>query len=150
MFELRPATDEDYDFLWRVASTTMHRYVAAIWAWEDKWQEQRFRAKFDAPKWQIITVEGQDAGGMSVGWHATSVSLEYLYLLPSFQGQGIGSAAVRRLIAEAYSAGVPLTLDVLRSNPDALRLYERLGLRVVGENEERFFMSTNPEGSDGP
>jgi len=28
----------------------------------------------------------------------------------------------------------------LKSNPDARRLYERLGLRVVRENAERFFM----------
>ena len=87
---------------------------------------------------------------MSARRHAASISLDYLYLLSPFQGQGIGSAIVRRLIAEAYSADVPLTLDVLRSNPDALRLYERLGLKVVGENDERLFMSTNAEGRDGP
>ena len=149
-FDLNPATDADYDFIWRVASTTMREYVHAIWGWDDDWQEQRFRAKFEASRWQVITVEGQSVGVMSVGRHASSISLDYLYLLPSFQGHGIGSTVVRRLIAEAHSQGVPLTLDVLRSNPNALRLYERLGLRVVIENEERFFLSTNAEGGDGP
>lgn len=87
---------------------------------------------------------------MSAGRHATSISLDYLYLLPEFQRRGIGSAVVRRLIAEAHSAGMPLTSDVLRSNPNALRLYERLGLTVMSENAERFFLSTNAEGSDEP
>ena len=147
-FELRPAVEADYGYLWRVASTTMRGYVEAIWGWDEDWQEQRFRAKFKAPRWQIIAVEGREVGGVSVGRNASSVSLDYLYLLPDFQRRGIGSAVVRGLVAEARTLGVPLTLDVLLSNPDALRLYERLGLRVVGENEDRFFMSTGTRAED--
>ena len=143
-FELRPATDADYDFLWRVASTTMRGYVEAIWGWDGPWQEQRFRGNFRAGSWRVIVVDGQDAGGLQAGHRPSDgdLCLANVYLLPAFQGDGIGSAVVRNLMADARAEGVPLTLNVLRSNPDALRLYERLGLRVVGENEERFFMST--------
>lgn len=36
------------------------------------------------------------------------------------------------LAAEARAAGLPLRLQVLKVNP-AMRLYARLGLRIVGE-----------------
>lgn len=152
VFDLRPATDTDYDFLWRVASTTMRGYVEAIWGWDEAWQERRYRGNFDACSWRVIVVDGQDAGGLQAESRPSDgdLFLENVYLLPPFQGRGVGNAVVRSLMADAQAEGVPLTLNVLRSNPDALRLYERLGLRVVGSNEERFFMSTNAEGSDGP
>lgn len=146
-FDLRPATEEDYDFLWRLASTTMREYVHAIWGWDDDWQEQRFRGNFAADAWRIIVADGQDAGGLQAALRPTEADLflANLYLLPKFQNRGIGTEAVQGLLAEAQARNVPLTLNVLKSNPDALRLYERLGLRVVGENAERFFMSTEKD-----
>ncbi|MGI4791488.1 MAG: GNAT family N-acetyltransferase [Janthinobacterium lividum] len=147
MFELRPATEEDYAFLWRVASTTMRDYVHAIWGWDEAWQEPRFRSHFVAGAWRIIVVEGQDAGGLqaSLGPSDATLFLANIYLLPEFQNRGIGSAVVQGLVAEAEAKNVPLRLDVLKSNPDALRLYERLGLRVIGDNAERYFMSTEKD-----
>ena len=90
---------------------------------------------------------GQDAGGLQAGIRPSDgdLFLANVYLLPEFQNRGVGSMVVRGLMAEARDLGVPLTLNVLRNNPDARRLYERLGLHMVGENEERFFMSTNTE-----
>ncbi len=147
MFDLRPAAEADYDFLWRVAATTMRGYVNAIWGWDEPWQERRFRSNFGVCAWRVIVVGSQDAGGLQAGIRPSDgdLFLGNVYLLPEFQNRGVGSMVVRGLMAEARDLGVPLTLDVLRSNPDARRLYERLGLRVVGENEERFFMSTNTE-----
>ncbi len=141
-FDLRPATDADYDFLWRLAKETMQGYVHAIWGWDEDWQAQRFRGSFDASQWRVITVDGQNAGGLLAGLRPSDggLFLSNIYLLPGFQNRGIGSAIVQSLLAEARTSGLPLTLNVLKSNPDARRLYERLGLRVVRENAERFFM----------
>ena len=46
------------------------------------------------------------------------------------RGQGVGSALMRALIAEAGRRGVGLCLNVRHDNP-ARRLYERLGFRLV-------------------
>jgi ribosomal protein S18 acetylase RimI-like enzyme len=149
-YSLRPATEEDYDFLWNLICMTMRGHVDATWGWDEEWQARRFRARFDAAQGHVIVVDGQNAGGLAVTRGASSVTLDYLYILPAFQRQGIGCTIIKSIILEARAMGVPLTLDVLRSNPDARRLYERLGLKVVGENEERFFMSTVAEASDDP
>jgi GNAT superfamily N-acetyltransferase len=52
------------------------------------------------------------------------------------RGQGIGEALLRSLIQEAKRRGVGLCLNVRDSNP-ALRLYERVGFRLVPGSEVR-------------
>ena len=148
MFELRPASEADYDFVWRVAATTMRDYVNAIWGWDEAWQEQRFRGNYSAAPWRVIVVDGQDAGATQYDRRPADgdLFLANIYLLPEFQRRGIGSAIVKGLMAEAIAANLPFALTVLKSNPDAKRLYERLGLRVVDENAERYFMSTELPG----
>ena len=45
--------------------------------------------------------------------------------------------------AEAVGGQVPVTLHVGKRNPDARRLYERLGFRVVAEEGTRERMAMN-------
>lgn len=62
--------------------------------------------------------------------------------MPEAQGRGIGAALVRGLQAEARVAGMPLKLKVLKTNP-ALRLYQRLGFAIVGEDEHGWEMQSS-------
>jgi len=132
--------------MWLVASTTLREYVTAIWGWDEDYQIQRFRGNFGAAPWQVIVVDDKDAGGFQSGPPPSNdmLFLANIYLLPQYQRRGIGSKIIRDLIAQAGETDVPLKLNVLKSNPDALRLYERLGLAITGENDERYFMSTKP------
>lgn len=52
-------------------------------------------------------------------------------LLPAYRGQGIGTALLTNLIAQARGRYAALSLSVDPQNP-AMRLYERLGFVVVG------------------
>ncbi len=59
--------------------------------------------------------------------------LHKLYVLPSFQGSGIGKKLLSRVIQEGRAAGAPfLDLNVNRFNP-ARKFYERLGFRILQE-----------------
>ena len=131
-FALRAATASDGDFLCRLVATNMCEYVAAVGVWDEYWQAHHFRANFDAACWQMIVVDGQDAGGFAVDRHPQVLFLADLHLLPAYQGRGIGSALIASLIAEARDIlRVPLALYVLTSNPRARCLYERHGLSVT-------------------
>lgn len=140
-YTLRPATPEDYDFLFALHHAAMRDYIETIWGWHDDWQQEYFRRKFDPQPRQIIQVEGQDAGVVVVEERPEELYLSLIELLPAYQGRGIGGAIVRELLAQARTAGVPLTLHVLKSNEPARRLYERLGLRIVGEEAARYRMA---------
>ena len=60
--------------------------------------------------------------------------LGHLGVVPSLRGQGVGAALIRHLLA-ARPAGArgPVVLDVATTNPDAQRLYQRLGFEVIEE-----------------
>ncbi len=60
-------------------------------------------------------------------------------LLPEFCNRGIGTTILRTLQAEASAAGKPLRIHVERFNP-ALRLYERLGFRLVEDRGVYLFL----------
>lgn len=143
-YTLRPATDHDFDFLFGLHQAAMGQYIESIWGWHDDWQREYFRRKFNAPQRQIIQIAGQDAGVLVVEARPDELYLNLIELLPKYQAQGVGSAIVGSLLAQARATGVPLTLHVLKSNEPARRLYERLGLRVVEEEEVRYRLSSRP------
>ena len=99
-------------------------------------------AKFDPEKNWVIVIDGKDAGGYMVTEDAGTVKLDRMFLLPEYQGKGIGSHIVQNILEEVAAKGKKLTLTVIKHNARVLPFYERLGLRVVGENEERFVLSS--------
>jgi [ribosomal protein S18]-alanine N-acetyltransferase len=60
-------------------------------------------------------------------WHIMNVAVD-----PSERRQGLGSALITRLLERVDDDQARFTLEVRRSNEDALRLYERFGFKVAG------------------
>ncbi len=57
-------------------------------------------------------------------------------LLAPYRGQGIGGALMRRMLEELAAAGYArASLSVQKANP-ALRLYERLGFRIIDDGAD--------------
>jgi len=140
---LRPATLEDYDFLWRLHGTTMRAYVEPIWGWDEAWQRRLFAERFDVGRLQVIEADGVPIGSISVRRAADYLLLERINIAPEYQNCGIATKLIGDLLVEADRLGEAVELHVLRGNP-ARRLYERLGFTVVAETEERIFMRRLP------
>jgi ribosomal protein S18 acetylase RimI-like enzyme len=81
----------------------------------------------------------EDIGCIAIEDKGNYLSLNYIAILPAYQGQGIGAKLIGDLLKETASKGIPLQLNVLKVNP-ARKLYERLGFRVIGEDEYRYCM----------
>jgi [ribosomal protein S18]-alanine N-acetyltransferase len=61
------------------------------------------------------------------------VHINNIAMRPRFRGQGIGTALLRHVLAEARRLGARrATLEVRASNERARRLYERLGFYIAG------------------
>jgi ribosomal protein S18 acetylase RimI-like enzyme len=75
----------------------------------------------------VVEVSGERAGRLRITRTAGGIELNGIQLLPRFQSRGIGTAVVEDLKTQAAAAGIPLDLGVEKDNPDARRLYERLG-----------------------
>lgn len=137
---LRPAAEDDFDFLFRVKREALGEYIAATWGWDEDDQRERARAEPRAWPTQVIVAGGEDAGVLQVDRRGSELYVTNILLLPAFQGRGLGTAILRGLMDEAAWDGVPVTLQVLRANPRARALYERLGFVVTAGTAEHFAM----------
>ena len=136
---LRPAYDEDFDFLYGLHRVTLKPYVDATWGWDAAFHRERFTANFKPEKWQVVVVDGRDVGGLALETRDDELFLSGIYILPDYQNRGLGTTLLRDLLAQAERSGLPVSLQVLKVNP-ARRLYERLGFTVVGETETHYQM----------
>lgn len=160
---LRPATPADLDLTFAITEDAMRGYVEATWGrWDAAEQRAKHEANFTPQTHRIIEVSAGlhgdaaqaeappdgDAGGadrVPAGFVAVEDLPEHLwlvklYLLAPFRGQGLGSAVLRGVMANAAALGKPVYLRVLRVNTGAQALYRRHGFAVVGEAPERLFM----------
>ncbi len=143
---LRPATNEDYEFMYTVSKRTMREYVEAIWGWDERTQRRMHHVSWNPGNYQVIVVDGHDAGRLSVDTYDTYLYLNNIQILPEFQGRGLGTRIIQDILTSAGNKSVKLR--VLRGNP-AKRLYERLGFKVVRETDERFWMEWTGDNTTG-
>jgi len=158
-FTLRRATNRDLDFVFDLHRASFREYVEATWGvWDETDQRIRCLSTYvDSGQLQVVVVAGRDAGVLQrqpdtaefarefgLGEGERSNFIELLEIAPEFRGQRLGTAIIWDLQGEAAAASRPLTLNVLRANPRAKALYERLAFRMTSEDDIRFFMRWDP------
>lgn len=83
-------------------------------------------------------------GRLYVDRRADEIRVVDIALLPEHRRQGIGSALLENILAEAAAAHKPVRIHVEKFNP-ALRLYQRLGFHQVRDTGVYFLMEWLPE-----
>jgi len=133
--QLRPATESDREFLYALYRDTMRQVVEQTWGWDEEWQRRAFYGRFRNCATSVVELDGNAVGGLLLDWAPAAVDIVELQILPEYQGHGIGTAIVQRVIEDAARQGLAVTLSVVPANPRARRLYERIGFHVIGVNE---------------
>jgi GNAT superfamily N-acetyltransferase len=142
--DIRPVTDADFPFLFRLQEILRRPALEATAGWDSAAQSVRLRATVRPGRDQIIVHAGRDIGVLGVTRQPHRLWLRRIQLLPDCQGKGIGTAILRAILAQGRAARLPVFLRVRRDNP-AVRLYERLGFRITGEDEARLEMTAEPD-----
>ena len=141
----RPASVDDFDFLWRLQCEAMRPNVERQFGpWDEKFQRELFDESTKPEVHEIIDFDREPIGCQWVRALPDALELERLQLLPGFQGRGIGTLVMQRLIEKANAAGLPVRLQVFRTSP-AGRFYARLGFRALGESESHTSMERPPD-----
>jgi ribosomal protein S18 acetylase RimI-like enzyme len=140
MYTLRPATGDDFDFLFDLHEAALRLHVEAIWGWNEAVQRAKYREALGRHARSIILVDGAAVGVVGIEQRADDLYLELIELHPRVQRRGIGAALLRDFIARAQAARLPATLRVFKINVGARRLYQRLGFVIVGETETHYDM----------
>lgn len=131
-FELRPATSQDLDFARDLTCRTMLGYYIRH---DLLWQDEAFDVAWAGRENWLIFRDDVLQGYVSLSRDAKALYIRELHVLEAFQGRGAGSWAIDQVFAMVCKERRPaLRLTVFETNP-AKALYERKGLKVVGQDE---------------
>lgn len=93
-------------------------YVEAMFgAWKEEEQRERFFATTAPENHQVVELDGRPIGCLLVARSAEEIRLQREFLLPEFQGRGIGSQLVGELQREAREAKLPLRCESSTRTP---------------------------------
>jgi ribosomal protein S18 acetylase RimI-like enzyme len=138
----RPAHTRDFDYCASLYFAGMETTIRDL-KLDRIAQAAGLRQQWDVTQVRIITFGDDDIGWLQSATRGDDFFLAQLFVDGGFQGRGIGTEVMRRLIAEAAQTGRGMTLSVVKSNP-ALRLYQRLGFHITDEDDRKFHMRRDP------
>lgn len=139
-YQLIQATTEDADFFYEVKKTVLKEYIEKIWGWNEDFQLQFHKDNYNFLTTSVIHCQGNPAGVVEIKENDSRIFICSLYLLPAYQGRGVGTDLIRNCISKASVAHKNVELEVLKLNEHALRLYQRLGFIITGSDDNKFFM----------
>ncbi|MEP6491705.1 MAG: GNAT family N-acetyltransferase [bacterium] len=137
---LRPITDADLPFLYRVYAMTRWEELAPTGWTQDQKEEflrQQFMAQhewwqkeYDSTSFDIVERGGTPVGRLYVARWERELRIVDIAILPEYRGGGIGTRLVERIMSEAEQSGRAVRIHVEAFNR-ARNLYERLGFAQI-------------------
>ena len=137
---LRKADASDSEFVFTVKKAAFRAYVEQVWGWNDSYQRELHNRRFAAQDISVIQFREVDVGFLAIASTSDALKVNQLFILPEYQGRGIGSACMTRIINNANLKQKPVVLQVLKVNTRGVAFYQRLGFTIVGESLTHFQM----------
>lgn len=152
---LRPETDADLPFLMQVFASTRAEEMALVpWTVDEKRaflvhqfsaQRKHYRTYFPDAAYDVLERDGAPIGRLYVDERQTRVHITDIALIPDQRGGGVGTAILGALQDYARARGKGVDIFVERINP-AKSLYDRMGFKVIREEEIYLEMDWTPDG----
>jgi ribosomal protein S18 acetylase RimI-like enzyme len=151
---LRPIADDDREFLLAVYSSARREELDQV-AWEEDQRAAFLKMQFDAQHlyyqehyagadFMVIMLGDLRVGRLYLTRLPDEIRLIDIAILPEWRNAGLGTALLELLMSEARGINKVLRIHVEKFNP-ALRLYERLGFRMIADRGVYWFMEWKPE-----
>jgi len=141
---LQPATDADREFAFQVLKAAFGKYVKEVYGWDEELQRQIHRQRFRPSSTWIIKYKDKEIGLLAFDRETDHIRVRQVFLLPEYQGWGIGVHLMKDILKESKQKGIPVKLQVLKVNNRAKVFYERIGFSVIGETETHYKMEHIP------
>jgi ribosomal protein S18 acetylase RimI-like enzyme len=151
---LRPEETGDNAFLFNLYASTRAEELKRL-PWTDSQKTDFLRMQFDLQcahyhqhypeaAYQIIVSRDRPIGRLYVHREQDQILVIDIALLPEHRRAGLGGSLLRELQVEAAAEQKAVRIHVELENP-ALRLYTRLGFRVIENQGVYYFMEWNPK-----
>ncbi len=141
---LRTVTPDDQDFLFQNYVATRaddltfagldERQREFLLKMQFNAQQQSYAAHHPQADHHIVLVDEQPAGRIMVNRTGEAIAFIDIALLPEYRNAGIGTYLIKELLSESVAKNLPIRMHVRKANVGALRLYERLGFSVRGDD----------------
>ncbi|WP_291143871.1 GNAT family N-acetyltransferase [Flavobacterium sp. UBA7680] len=134
----RKALETDMDYLLQLRKETMSEHLinSGIVS-NDEDQLLRINYLFDQAK--IVVLDNENVGLLKLDEKENRIEIVQIQIDPKFQKKGLGQQIIKEVIKNALAEKKELVLSVLKANP-AKELYERLGFKIIDEDEFSFMM----------
>ena len=142
---IRKAHLDDSEFVFATKKEALREYVEQVWGWNESYQRELHNTRFATHDFRIIGLRGTDVGFFATSNTSDMLKLHQLFILPEYQGRGIGSACMKRIINDANKADERVNLQVLKINTRAITFYQRLGFVIVDDKSVHLQMEKRPE-----
>ncbi len=140
-FTLRPATEEDIEFIYDLRIKTMKPLFESIMGWNET--DERGKAADELANAEVIMVGEKNVGVIKVIPKTEGLHLHQMQILPEFQNHGIGAELVRRTLGHSEHMQMPVSLYVVKNTP-AMDLYRKWGFEVTEDFEHHCMMHRQP------
>lgn len=141
--ELVPASDDDYEFSYEVKKTAEGGLIRSVFGWDEAFQRDFHKREWDERRPSIIKFGGTTVGTMAILEGSGHLEVGQFFILPEYQGRGIGSHLLRAVLQRADLENVPVRLAFLQGNR-AASLYLRNGFQPVRQTETHCYMERLP------
>jgi len=141
---LRQATAADSEFAFETKRAASRSYVEMVSGWDEADQRRMHERRFAEQQYRVIQVSGTDVGILATVRKPDCIKVNQLFVLPEYQGRGIGKACMTQVLADAEKGGLPVRLRVLKVNPRAAAFYRALGFRETGYTDTHTEMERLP------
>lgn len=133
-FHYEPALPSDLDELVALRIEAMRESLEHLGRFDPLRARERFASSFEPASTRFIVTGAQRVGFLVVKQRDDGLLLDHLYIHPSAQRRGLGSAVLCDVVADADRRKLPLHLGALRASASN-RFYLRHGFVPTGEGE---------------
>jgi ribosomal protein S18 acetylase RimI-like enzyme len=123
---------------YEVKRAAFQEYAEQVWGWDEDRQWELHMTRFSAQEFFVVRYGGQAVGILAIVLKPGELTLNQLFLLPEFQGRGLGRDCMTWVAGLAGERTI--SLSVLKVNPRAARFYESIGFEPTGETETHIQM----------
>ncbi|WP_392340916.1 GNAT family N-acetyltransferase [Moritella marina] len=136
----RLATEQDYDFAFKLKKAAEYEPIKAIFGWDEAVQQQMHAQEWADGKPMLICIDGLAVGSYKIEINTDHIHFCRFFLLPEHQGKGIGSRVLNQLITLSKEKQLPCKLSHLQGNRVG-ELYARFGFVIDSCDEQFVYMS---------
>ncbi|MEB0045623.1 MULTISPECIES: GNAT family N-acetyltransferase [unclassified Pseudomonas] len=128
------AQPQDAEKLVAIRIEAMRESLERVGRFDSVRVRERFLHGFEASNTRHIDVSAERVGFVVLKHQPTELLLDHLYVKPSAQGSGIGSAVLAQVFQEADAVSLPVRVGALKESASN-RFYLRHGFQLVARGE---------------